>query len=135
MAGHPSLRTIGAEGCAARKLQHPEHGAYVNSDQLCRPCLQAIRIDVDAAWGGRPADAPPRDRQLLLMFYGITPGVTQSLRKYALRKGARDGEGRDRLRRLEQQRAAQGPNATIRPPDHRPRPGNSRCSPPAVTSR
>ncbi|MFE3144468.1 hypothetical protein [Streptomyces scopuliridis] len=44
-----------------------------------------------------------------LRSYGIPPSVAQPLRKHALRKGARGGDGRDRLRWLEHHRAAQGP--------------------------
>ncbi|MFJ5952615.1 hypothetical protein [Streptomyces noursei] len=53
-----------------------------------------------------PEGTRPRDVQQLLVFYGITPSVAQPLRKHSLRTV--DG-GRERLRWLEQQRAARGP--------------------------
>ncbi|MGW4101711.1 hypothetical protein ACWEGV_00710, partial [Streptomyces sp. NPDC004976] len=76
---------------------------------MCRPCLQASRIEQDAAWLSDAQHTPPRHLQLLLVFYGITPSVAQPLRKYALRKRAEGSDGRDRLRWLERQRALLGP--------------------------
>jgi hypothetical protein len=64
--------------CAARrswKTANPErgvcprcrHDAHLNTDGLCRPCLQAIRTEDDTEWALGLESARVRDMQLLVV--------------------------------------------------------------------
>ncbi|MEV7123923.1 hypothetical protein [Kitasatospora griseola] len=61
-------------GCKKWKEAYPERGvcprcrheAHLNTDGLCKPCLQAIRAENDAEWALALQGAGPRDRQLTL---------------------------------------------------------------------
>jgi hypothetical protein len=61
-------------GCRAWKRTYPERGvcprcrheAHLNTDGLCKPCLQAIRAVDDAEWALGGAGARPRDLQLIV---------------------------------------------------------------------
>ncbi|EPH46913.1 hypothetical protein ABT390_33775 [Streptomyces aurantiacus] len=63
--------------CKAWKKAYPargrcprcRHEAHLNTDGLCKPCLQAIRIEDDAEWALGLDDARPRDIQLLVGAY------------------------------------------------------------------
>lgn len=101
-------------GCAAWRKQHPEatrcircqHEAHVNTDGLCRACLHAIRVELDVEWVESPQTSPARDRQLMLVIYGLPRQPAQPLKKYGRRTTV---GGRDRLRWLEHQHALGGP--------------------------
>ncbi|WP_405589818.1 hypothetical protein [Streptomyces sp. NBC_01190] len=62
------------QGCRAWKRTHPEvgvcprcrHEAHLNTDGLCKPCLQAIRAVDDAEWALRVPGSRPRDLQLII---------------------------------------------------------------------
>lgn len=65
------------------RCRHEEH---LGPDGICRPCLQAVRLDDDVEWVVAPEAAAPRDRQLLLVFRRFA--VTNAL---PLRKSTKGG--------------------------------------------
>lgn len=64
-------------GCKAWKRQYRERGmcprcrheGHLNTDGLCKPCLQAIRAEDDAEWALGVPGARPRDLQLHVGTY------------------------------------------------------------------
>lgn len=66
--GCQNWRRVHGDQAVCVRCRHTDH---VNRDGLCRPCLQAIRLDDDVEWVIEPGGARPRDRQLLLTIYGL----------------------------------------------------------------
>ncbi|MFF4633185.1 hypothetical protein [Streptomyces griseorubiginosus] len=86
----------GREWAVCRRCRHEAH---VGREGICRPCLQAVRLDDDVEWVIDPDNASPRDRQLLLIFKGIP--VTNAL---PLKKS--NNGGRREMKRWKQKWAA-----------------------------
>nr|WP_260616844.1 hypothetical protein [Streptomyces sp. WAC05458] len=107
-------------GCRAWKRTYPERGvcprcrheAHLNTDGLCKPCLQAIRAVDDAEWALGGAGARPRDLQLIV---GTWHNYATQARKLVRRTdGGRRVSQAWRLK-LKQEQAPTGAAAVLEP--------------------
>ncbi|GFH35273.1 hypothetical protein SCWH03_14880 [Streptomyces pacificus] len=89
------------------------HERLLNSDGLCRSCLQAIRLLDDAEWALGIDGAPPRDLQLTV---GVYHDRADSARQLSRADGAGPRTSEVWNLRLKQQRAgAEQPPAVLEP--------------------
>lgn len=89
------------------------HERLLNSDGLCRSCLQAIRLLDDAEWALGIEGAPPRDLQLTV---GVYHDRADSARQLSRAGGAGPRTSEVWNLRLRQQRAgAEQPPAVLEP--------------------
>ncbi len=76
-------------GCASWKRNHPttgrcqrcRHHTHISNEELCRPCLQAIRLEDDIDFVTHRDPARPRARQLILLLHGVPAPRTVPLRR------------------------------------------------------
>ncbi|MFF8632459.1 hypothetical protein [Streptomyces werraensis] len=108
-------------GCRAWKRTYPERGvcprcrheAHLNTDGLCKPCLQAIRAVDDAEWALGGAGARPRDLQLIV---GTWHDYATQARKLVRRTdGGRRVSQAWRLKLKQEQAPTTGAGAVLQP--------------------
>ena len=118
--GWSVMRSRVCGGCKSWMKKHPERGvcarcrndAHLSAESLCKPCLQAIRIEDDAQWALQLPGAPPRHLQLLI---GV--GRDYATMARPLRRDTGDGSrvGEDWQRKL-RQRQHQDPQPLVLQP-------------------
>ena len=108
-------------GCRAWKGKYPTRGvcprcqyeAHLNTDGLCKPCLQAIRAEDDAEWALALDTARPRHLQLLL---GTGRDNANQARPLSRGSGHGPRVGEEWRLKLKQQRETPGkPSAVLQP--------------------